>query len=221
VKLASQKARLILTLSPAKRQDLEDGFAEERRLDVRAVLDAGRQTTVEFDGILDEMGQGVWRVGGLPAALDEATAVTGQPYLGARVHVRGYLPGNGQVVMTELRVEPADEPPDGTEPTETMRSPESPETGEPADTPEPSETPEASRVPRPTATREATERPEPTETLEPGCPPEPTEGLEPTETPRATEAAEPSETPHATHTPEPTERPEHQPTPEPSPTPEG
>ena len=234
VKLASQRAQLVLTLNPAHRQRLEDDLRGQRLQDVKTVLAAGRRAKVEFEGDLEEMQDGVWRVSGLPATVQDATTILGQPYPGAAVRVRGYLPGNGQMLVTELDVEEQIPNPTQTpRPSETMRpaisvgTDELTETVEPGKSPEPTDQPEPTEAlqptkqARPTETMEASETPHPTEMMEPTERPHPTESLEPSETSHSTETMEPGETPHPTETlkpdkapertelSEPTEHPEH------------
>ena len=228
VKLASQRAQLVLTLNPAHRQRLEDDLRGQRLQDVKTVLAAGRRANVEFEGDLEEMQDGVWRVSGLPATVQDATTILGQPYPGAAVRVRGYLPGNGQMLVTELEVEeqipnPTRTPkpsetmqpatPAGTEdPTETVEPGRSPE---PTDQPEPTKTLHPTKQARSTETMEPTKPPEPTQrphltkTLEPGETPYPTETLEPSEAPQPTQTMEADQTPEPTELSEPTEHQEH------------
>jgi type VI secretion system secreted protein VgrG len=195
------------------------GIQEERLQDVRDVLAIGRKVNVEFEAELEEMLDGVWRVGGLPAVVGARTDISGEPYAGAGVHVRGYLPGNGQIVITELEVEKPDrheEPADPLEPAtataieEPTEHPEPTATLQPTEQPQPTRTPAPSSTPRPTETHEPSQTPQPTETQEPSKTPHPTETHRPSETPHPTPTPEPSPTPGATPTAEPTEHPEHQ-----------
>jgi hypothetical protein len=228
VKMAGHRVQLILTFDPVHRQQLEDSFQEGGREDARKVLAAGRRTSVEFEGELEEMRDGVWVVGGLPATLQDATVISGRPYPGAMVRVRGYLPGNGQILVVGLDVEEEEAPPartprpPATAATRTEKPTATEEPGKapkPTGLPGPTETLRPTRAAQPTETVEPTERPDPTETAKPTKTPRPTQTRDPTETPHPTRTREPTETPHPTQTREPTETPRPTQTREPSETP--
>ena len=170
VKMTVQKARVALTFDATAREELEERFAAQQRQDVQTVLETGRQARVEFQGVLQQIKDSTWIVGGLPVMLQADTIVEGQPQLGVVVGVRGRLPGDGSLVASQLTV---DEPAPGT-----------------FDSSLPTPEPEV----QPTETLRPTETPEPTEALEPDETPEPTETLEPTGTPEPTETPEPEET---------------------------
>jgi len=216
VKLASQNVRVVLALGSAQRRQVEIDIQEERLQDVREVLAKGRRVNVEFEAEVEEMLDGVWRIGGLPAIVQATTDVSGEPYLGAGVRVRGYLPGNGQIVITQLDVEDLDSPEEPQDPLEPATATAIEEPTEPAGTLEPPEHPEPTAILQPTAQPQPTQTPgstpQPTETHEPGDTPHPTETQSPSKTPHPTETHRPSETPHPTHTPEPSPTPGATPT---------
>lgn len=213
VKLAGQQAQLALTANPARLQQLAERFDAQRRLDVAAALQAGRRATVEFSGAIQLIEGDVWLVGGLPVVAGEGTEIVGKPYPGARVQVRGELPGNGQIAASRLVVEPQPAP---------MPTPSPTATASPTATRQPARTPTA----RPTQTPTAEERPEPTRTPEPSATPAPTETPEPTGSPQGAgpersgrepeqeDAPEGTGAPEATGTREAADEPEHEHTPE-------
>jgi len=210
VKLASQNVRVVLALGSAQRRQVEMDIQEERLQDVRDVLATGRRVNVEFEAELEEMLDGVWRIGGLPAVVQSTTDFSGEPYLGAGVRVRGYLPGNGQIVITQLDVEEPDSPEEPHNPLEpaTATAIEEPTgTEEPAEQPEPTATLQPTEQPQPTQAPAASNTPQPTEMYEPSQTPQPTETQKPSKTPHPTETHRASETPHPTHTPEPSRAP--------------
>jgi hypothetical protein len=220
VKLAGHSLQLALTLDPEKQELLEEQFSIERRQDIQAVLASGRQASVEFEGILEEMEADLWFISGLAVTVQDSTVIEGQPYLGALLGVQGDLSGNGLLLANRISVQMALEP----RPTET---PEPTVTPRPAQTPVPTATSAPSVTPDPTDTPRPTETAilaEPTETLEPSATPEPTWTPVPTERPEGTEsvepteASEPTEEPRETDAPPPTgepEPPEETDTPEP------
>jgi hypothetical protein len=182
VKLASQRLQLALTLNPVGHGLLIDRYDAQRRLDVQAVLKGGRRATVEFQGTLQRMEEGIWIVGDLPVTLRETTTIFGAPYLGAAVRVGGELPGDGRLVAHWVRIESE------------MRS-------------LPTTTPEATHAPPPAATPTRTETPAPTSTSVPTQTQEDTEIQAPDDTPELTGTPETS-TPEPEDTPSSTTRPE-------------
>jgi hypothetical protein len=235
VKLASQRAQLVLTTNPARQQRLAERFDAQRRLDVAAALQAGRRASVEFSGVIQQLEGDVWLVDGLPVVVSEQAEIVGQPYPGARVQVRGELPGSGQIRARRLAVEPQPAPMPTSSPSPTV-------TASPTATREPAQTLEPRVTARPTETPTAEERSEPARTPEPSKTPAPTaspevagparsaHGLEHEDAPEATESPEPEheDAPEATESPEPehedapetTSAPEHTDSPEPTESPE-
>jgi hypothetical protein len=232
LKLAVQRTQLALTFDAARQHGLEVRFEDQQRMDVQAALKGGRQTDIEFQGVLQSMVGDTWVVGGLPVTLQNSTELVGQPRLGASVLVRGSLPGNGELLATWLQVEPglAEEP--SQTPTATEPVPPS-ETPEPSDTPLPTDTSLPTNTTTPTETLVPSSTPEATETESPGKTPEQDEigdsegGSEPDNTPGAegtpgpgdgdldpTEVPEPDDTPQSGGRPDPTEVPEPEDTPQ-------
>ena len=211
VKLATEQTQLLLTLDTQARDQLLAEFAEERRAEVLAILEAGRRVSVRFAGSLESFDDAAWIVSELEVTLDANTLIEGIPVVGATVAVEGLAPGDGSILAVRLAVDGTGEVPEPTIPyTPTM-------TLQPTVTPTLTPTPRETYTPHPTETPEPepTTTPYPTETLEPEPThtPYPTETLEPepTTTPHPTETIEPepTTTPHPTETiePEPTDTP--------------
>jgi hypothetical protein len=197
LKQFSQKVQVTLTFDPAERERLQVRFREQARRDVQRVLRGGRQVSVEFEGVLEQMEGDLWVVGGVPVTLQPTTIVTGQPYVGDLVTVRGDLPGDGSVLVTALSVGPELTP----RPTET---PEPTHTPTPSPTAEPTSTPTPTRTPSPTATVEPSQTPNPTDTPRWTATLEATETPEPTQMPRRTATATPGPSqPQEQESPEP------------------
>ena len=168
VKIGVQQTQLTLTFDSKSRQELEARFQSQRREEIQQVLVWDRRAQVEFFGILEKIDASTWLVGGLPVTLQADTIIHGQPRPGALVHVRGRLPGNGQLLATELTV--------GSIEDDQMEEITPVEIEKPVldvdDTPEASETPKSTAVatgtpddndestPEPTATPEAEEGPD-------------------------------------------------------------
>jgi hypothetical protein len=104
VKLAAQQAQLTLTMDEVARQQLEQQFDVQQRVDVQRAVQAGRQAEVQLQGWAEQVAENVWVVNGLTITLEPGTSVVGQPRLGAWVNVRARLPGDGSVVATQVVV---------------------------------------------------------------------------------------------------------------------
>jgi hypothetical protein len=218
VKLAGQRVRFALTLNPVARGLLVHRYDAQRRQDVQAVLKGGRRATVEFQGTLNRMEESLWIVSGLPVVVSETTTIVGTPYLGAAVHVRGQLPGDGQLIAIWVSVD-SDV---GTLPTLT---PEATHTPPPASTPTRPEALSPTRTVEPTPPAEGTGVPPSGDTQAQNETP----GIitpEPTATPDMGEATAPTGTPELLETeddeatPGPTEEPDPDGAPEPGGTPD-
>lgn len=211
IKRMSENVRLSLTVTASARQQLLAEFAQTRQDEVRAVLDSGRLAVVEFQGLLEEIGDGFWLVGGLRVELDASTIVKGQPAVGAMVLVQASSPGDG--TLQALRLEVKDELGLPTATVENTDSPTpSPTPLSPTPTWTATQTPTRTPEPTPTATSTASHTPLPTPTQEP----------EPTDTPAPTNTREPVPTdtppPIETNAPAPTDEPGPSETDEPKPT---
>jgi hypothetical protein len=225
VKLTTQRARMVLTLDRSKRDALIQQVGEERRQDIQSALQGDREAKVQFDGVLQQLAKGVWVVGGLSVSLDGETVVRGEPVIGAKVSVRGRLPGDGTLLAVSLIVGESDDvllsplptPSATPEPTETEEPDDSDDlTSEPVVTDELEDddyvgTPEAIETGDPDdsddATPEMTETDEPESdddgTLEPDETDEPDEDESATIEPGGTEESEPEEASQPTETDEP------------------
>jgi hypothetical protein len=208
VKMAAQQTRLFLTRDSEMHRQLEEQFSAQQRRDVQSVLNAGRRVDVEFRGTLERMDETLWVVDGLAVSLQDGTTILGRPYLGATIHVRGIVPGDGSLLATWLEVESEEMPviPETVTPTSTLAptaTPTATPTPTPTATPTPTSTPIPTSTPTPTATSTSTSTPTPTST------PVPTTALTPTptNTPLPASTAAPTDTPEPDDDPEPTERP--------------
>lgn len=207
VKLATEQLRLFLTVDAQAREELLVEFGKERQAEAAAVLETGRKVRVAFEGRLQSFSDSLWIVGGLQVTLDAHTVVQGDPWVGARVAVKGFALGDGSLLASRLAVKGAgkmQEPTATGSPTMAPRFTMTPFPGEthtvgPARTPEP----ETTCTSCPTRTHE----PMPTSTLFPAHTPYPTPTLHPTDT------AEPAPTqppqPTRAHEQKPCKKPHH------------
>ena len=144
LKRTVEDVRLSLTTDSTARAALNTQFERLRRAEASALLDAGRETAVEFNGAIESIQPQAWVISGLVVRLDTATTITGEPQIDRRAHVRGLTGPNG-LRATAITIDtPASTP---------------------TVTPEPTPTPRPINTPRPTP--EPTDRPEPRPTVEP------------------------------------------------------
>jgi uncharacterized membrane protein YgcG len=182
VKRGVEDARL--RFAPASEKEaLAKQFEQERRDEVGALLQAGRQVSVIFSGPIGAIQPEEWQVGGLRVHVSPSTLVEGVPMVGLRARVTGST-DDGRVLAVSILIEPG---------------------GVPAITPTATHAP--THTPAPTSTRTATPRPTLaptfTPTLPPTSTPEPTNPPPPT--PQPTVERQP--TPVPTAAPAPTDLP--------------
>ncbi len=146
LKRTVENARLSLTSDGTARGALVDQFAKTRRDEAGALLDAGRESDVEFNGKIESMQAGAWVVSGLAVQITNTTKINGMPQIDQRVEVLGRTSANGLFAANIVVESPASPP----EPTETPRP-------QPTNTPRP--TPRSTDTPEPLPTVEPTEPP--------------------------------------------------------------
>ena len=214
VKRLGEEARLSLTFSATRRQELQNEYMSERHREVQRILDAGQQAVVEFRGELEELGDDYWIIGGLKVILNGDTLIEGHKAIGAMVMVRAQASGDGSLQALKLRIL--------TNPL--LWTPAITSTPLPSATASPSNTP----MPEPTATVTAipsnTPTPTMTVTSTPSVTPTQTVTMTPTANPLPSETstvaptATSTPTPTATEEPDDTDTPEEHETEEPEPT---
>src|SRR5262245_48277999 len=64
-----------------------------------------RQATITLDGVIEQMAQERWLVGGTSVLLDAQTAITGNPSLGGSAHIRGVITADGAVQAQSISVD--------------------------------------------------------------------------------------------------------------------
>lgn len=183
VKLATEQVRLLLTFDTQARDHLRADFAQERRAEVIAVLEASRRVPVKFEGTLEGFEDVVWIIDGLEVILDANTFIEGKPVVGATVAVEGLALGNGSLSAVRLTVEDGGQIPGPTVAPSPTVTPQP--TVAPGSTKEPTRPSMPTVIPRPTMTPTMT--PPPRETHTPYSmerhEPEPTDTPMPTVTP--------------------------------------
>jgi len=176
VKLTVQQVRLTLTRDEGARQKLAEQFNARQLQDIQIAEKTGRRAQVEFQGDLQQIDGNTWSVDGLIVKLQPGTRLGGQrPGLGARVVVKGYLPGDGSLVATDMAVvsEGHNGPPQTTEePTLTSTATPNDVGTDDSESKHPSEATDAPKPTRePKATPESKAAPGPKATHEPNGPP--------------------------------------------------
>ena len=224
VKRLVENVRFALTTDPVARQQLQVEFARERRDEIWALLGSGREATVEFRGLLEEIGEEHWIIGGLRLDLDDQTVIIGQPAVGAVVRVEAWLPGDGTLLARRLEVQSAPMPTASPSAVPSLMATANATPTLPSHTP--SATLTLTSTPAPSAS--STSTPWPSYTPSPGpsasatFTPQPTDTPQPTETPESGASVTPGATathePGPTHAPQPTETHEPEPTRAPQPT---
>jgi hypothetical protein len=106
VKTTLQDLRLALTADAGARTQLEAQIQVQRMNEVRLALQHGRRGQVRFWGELTAFNDMEWTVGELTISLQEETRITGEPYLGAIVHVLGVVQEGGEIAALRLIVAP-------------------------------------------------------------------------------------------------------------------
>jgi len=148
LKRTVEDARLTFTVDTVARTALQAQFDQQRRLEANALLDAGRETEVQFSGSIESIQPDAWVIGGLAVRIDANTQINGRPQIDRLTDVRG-LTGRTGLRALVITLEQTTEP-----------TPESPTaTPEPTDTPAPTATPNPIVTPEPTEPRPTREPP--------------------------------------------------------------
>jgi hypothetical protein len=159
LKRTIETARLTFTADASAHSALQAQFEVQRRIEANALLDAGRETEVQFSGPIESIQPDAWVVGGLVVRIDASTQISGQPQIDRLADVRG-LTGRSGLRALSITLDQTAEPTPAT-PTLTPTPTETPAptaTPNPIVTPEPTE-PRPTREPLPTATPAPTARP--------------------------------------------------------------
>jgi hypothetical protein len=164
VKRASEQVRILLTLNADSRAALEDELAELRASEVKQVLEQGRETQVDLNGVVEKVDGDRITIQGITIQL-AADSLRGQaPEIGSKVAIVAQTQKDGTVQATALNVRaapavlqpavrPATQTPSPTQPTEVR-----PTRGQQTATPKPTDTlvPSPTYTPVPSATATAT-----------------------------------------------------------------
>ena len=177
VKRITEEVRLLLAFDEQMRAQVIQELEERRREEAKAIASIRRVAEVSFGGVVEEIDNGRWTIGGVPIELSDKTVMVGDVGLGTvvRVQVRSLSDGT----LLALRIEP--------------------DAGDDALLPSPTYTPPP---PTPTVTATATyTKALPTSAVQQQLGPSQTPP--PTVTPLATETQVPTVTPTPTITPVP------------------
>lgn len=93
-KLAYEEFRLAWTSDPERAATLRGEYRQRRLQEITALLDAGREEDVTFEGGIEVMNSdGRWTVAGIPVLVNQMTVIEGQPATGALIRVNGRTAG--------------------------------------------------------------------------------------------------------------------------------
>jgi hypothetical protein len=84
-----EDVRLNTAGSPAQRQELQQEFEQRRVDEANELLDARRESEVEFSGTIDVIQPKAWVVSGLVVQLDANTQIEGTPQINRLAEVHG------------------------------------------------------------------------------------------------------------------------------------
>ncbi|MCA9960869.1 MAG: hypothetical protein KC443_17635 [Anaerolineales bacterium] len=164
VKLTRENLQLALTRDELTADALREQFQDERALEIKALLDLGREREATCEGLVVTIDVQIWHVCGLDVVVDATTAITGQANVGSRVLVHGLTRSN-TFVATAIEVLDAGVPPTPTVTNTPLATGTATETAVPTHTPSPT----VERTPPPTITSTPIEHDE----VEDGLTPEP------------------------------------------------
>lgn len=153
LKRTVENARLTFTVDAAARAALQAQFERQRRIETNALLDAGRETEVQFSGPIESIQPDAWVIGGLVVRIDANTRISGEPQIDRLANVRGLTGRTGLRALSitlDQALEPTPESPTVTPTPTTTPAPTA--TPNPIETPQPTEGPRPTREPQPTAT---------------------------------------------------------------------
>lgn len=226
IKRTWEQVRLSLIVDEQARQQLENHLFEERREEIQALMQMGRQEAVEFTGVLESIEGDQWTVGGLAFQMVDSTTIEGVPAIGQFVRILAHVQNNGTLLALHVSMathhssmpdhhdqSPAPAVTVTPYPTQSAHTPE--QSFDPTHTPGPTHHFEPEHTAVPTHHTEPTHdagsdhpaepvhQPESTQHVEPPHEPEPTQHIDPPHEPEPTQHVEPPHDPGSGHPDEP------------------
>lgn len=196
VKRTVENVRLSAAGDPSVRDELQREFDQRRRDETNELLDAGRESEVEFTGLIESIQPKAWIIGGLVVEMNANTSIAGIPQINQAAEVQG-VTGPGGLRATSITIRSN---------RQLEKTPEAEGTATPESIKD-TETPEPTLTPVPTAAAVPTGTPAPAAIGAPSVTPRPTASPRPTVAPPT--AAPPTAAPPTavvpTETPEPVE----------------
>jgi len=179
VKRTVESVQLSTAGSPMVHDELQREFEQRRRDEANGLLDAGRESEVEFTGLIESIQPNAWIVGGLVVRVDANTSIVGTPQINRMAEIKG-VTGPGGLRASSITIESTGKSVKTplVEGTSTPEARESTETPQPSLTPAPTDTPIRTPAPDIRSTPTATPRPtlpRPTATAQPTATAEPVE----------------------------------------------
>jgi hypothetical protein len=98
-KLFLEQIRLNYSPNSEEAAALIETFHQERLDEVNTLISLGRQEIVTFSGVVEELGEGLWIVEGIPVAITSSTIIHGEVEVGFLVQVKGKTSSN--IVLAE------------------------------------------------------------------------------------------------------------------------
>ena len=106
VKQSVESLRLALAFDSQSKQALKTQFDSQRLLEIQSLVQMRRQTTVEFEDMLQAIGDnGWWTIGPFAVQVNDGTVVLGQPQPGGRVRVQVRIQENGTLAALHVSEE--------------------------------------------------------------------------------------------------------------------
>ena len=103
VKRVSENTQLFFAFSEARERTLLDQFDRERLDELERLINENRVAVVEFRGILEARGEGIWIIEGYNISLPQDANLEGNPQEGNKVEVIGLLRANNLIVADSIK----------------------------------------------------------------------------------------------------------------------
>ena len=106
VKRMAEEFRLVFTIDPQARAQLEQELDERRREEAKAIVTTHRVAELSFRGLVEQAAADNWMVGGVRVSISGETIVDGGVALGSRVRVQARSMSDGTLWATRIALEP-------------------------------------------------------------------------------------------------------------------
>ena len=110
LKLGVEQARMLLTLDEEAKGELALVFERERLSEVEALMASGRSEQVKFNGRVEEMGESIRVISGIPVQLPHETKVNEKLEKGTEVKVEAITQEDGTLLALTISADDDDLP---------------------------------------------------------------------------------------------------------------